>query len=421
MKELAKKTKEAAIALGATSIEERNHALLCVAEALEKNKAAIFAANRVDLESAESLSAPLKKRLCFDEDKLTDIIKGLHALAKLPDPIGKIDLATELAEGLELYRVSCPIGLIGVIFESRPDAMVQISSLCLKSGNAVLLKGGSEALNTNRSLFVTMQNGLREAGIRPEVMGLLETREDVAQMLKMDEYIDLIIPRGSNEFVRYIMEHSHIPVLGHADGLCHVYVDAAADLSMAVRICVDSKAQNVAVCNAAETVLVHEKIAPAFLPELKAAMDLKGVELVGCPRTREIIACGKAADTDWETEYLDYKLSIRVADGLEDAIVHINSFGSGHTDSIVTADMDTARRFMTLVDSAGVYHNCSTRFADGFRYGFGAEVGVATGKLHARGPMGLEGLCTYKYKLFGSGQTVQDTVDGFVKYTHKPL
>ena len=421
MKELAKKIKNAAIQLGAESLEKRNLALICAASALEKNKAAIFAANDADLAAADNLGAPLKKRLIFDETKLNDVVKGLHALAALPDPIGHTTLATELAPELKLYRVACPIGVIGVIFESRPDALIQISSLCLKSGNAVLLKGGSEAINTNRILFKAFSEGIAEAGISTDVMGLLETRSDVAALLALDEYIDLIIPRGSNEFVRYIMDNSRIPVLGHADGICHVYVDKAADPNMAVRISVDSKAQNVAVCNAAETLLVHEQVAEAFLPLLKAAMELKGVSLSGCARTRAIIACEEATDADWKTEYLDYRLSIRVVDRLEDAISHINAFGSGHTDTIVTTDAEAARRFMALVDSAGVFHNCSTRFSDGFRYGFGAEVGVATGKLHARGPMGLDGLCTYKYKLFGTGQTVQDTVDGLVQYTHRPL
>ncbi len=421
MQQLAKKIKAAAILLGATPIEKRNEALLAVAAELGSKKEAIFSANQLDLAAAKELPSPMVKRLTFNEAKLTDVINGLHSLAKLPDPIGHTTLATELAPGLNLYRVACPIGVVGVIFESRPDALIQISSLCLKSGNGVVLKGGSEAINTNRALFNAFIAGIEKAGISRDTMGLLETREDVNAMLKLDDCIDLIIPRGSNEFVRYIMDNSRIPVLGHADGICHVYVDESADIPMAIRIAVDSKTQNVSVCNAAETLLVHEKIARAFLPQLKKAMDSKNVTLIGCEKTQAIIPVTPATGKDWETEYLDYVLSIRIVQSLEDAINHINTFGSGHTDTIVTTDPEAAQRFMALVDSAGVYHNCSTRFSDGFRYGFGAEVGVATGKIHARGPMGLDGLCTYKYKLFGSGQTVQDTVDGTVQYTHKPL
>ena len=387
-------------------------------DTLEAQKETIFAANKLDLAAAEKegLAAPLLKRLKFDEGKLTAVQEGLVSLAQLPDPIGHTQLSRELMPGLELYRVSCPIGVIGVIFESRPDALVQIASLCLKSGNAVLLKGGREALNTNRALHKALIDG---AGLVEGWAGLMESREDVSQMLKMDDCIDLIIPRGSNAFVRYIMDNSRIPVLGHADGVCHVYVDAQADLKEAVAVSVDSKTQAVAVCNAMETLLVHEAIAPAFLPELKET--LPHVKLLGCERTRQIIDVEAATAGDWGAEYLDYILSIRIVDSLDDAIHHINQYGSGHTDCIVTQDETAARTFTNRVDSAGVYVNCSTRFADGFRYGFGAEVGIATGKIHARGPMGLEGLCTYKYKLIGHGQTVAAVARGELAYTHQDL
>ena len=329
--------------------------------------------------------------------------------------------ATELDTGLNLYRVSCPIGVIGVIFESRPDALVQISSLCLKSGNAVLLKGGSEARETNRALYTLIKEASEKAGLPAGWIQLLETRQDVAEMLGLDEYIDLIIPRGSNAFVRHIMDHSNIPVMGHADGICHVYVDRGADIDMAVDIAVDAKVQYVAVCNAMETLLVHDSIADQYLPRLKEAMDDKGVALVGCEKTRAIIDVPPATEADWDTEHLSLKLSVKVVESLETAIEHINRHGSGHTDSIVTPDEDAARRFLSLVDAANVFWNCSTRFSDGYVFGLGAEVGIATGKIHARGPVGMEGLLIYKYKLLGSGQTIHPYAAGEKHYTHKKI
>jgi glutamate-5-semialdehyde dehydrogenase len=309
-----------------------------------------------------------------------------------------------------------------VVFESRPDALVQISTLCLKSGNAVLLKGGSEAAKTNRILARTIADASEKAGLPKGWIQLLETRQDVAQMLALDESIDLVIPRGSNEFVRYIMDNTNIPVLGHADGICHVYVDAGADLDMAVNITVDSKCQYVAVCNAAETLLVDGAIAEEFLPKAKAALEQKGVELRGCERTASIIDVKPATEEDFSTEYLDYILSIKIIEGLDGAIEHINRYGSKHTDAIVTADKSKAERFMSLVDSANVFWNCSTRFSDGFRYGLGAEVGISTSKVHARGPVGLEGLVIYKYKLRGSGQIVADYSGQNPKqFTHKKI
>ena len=423
MRTLALAAKEAAIPLAALPHARRNAALLAIAERLAQAAADIFAANEADVADAqaEGLAAPLVKRLRFDAAKLDEVRAGLCALAALPDPIGQTQRATELAEGLTLYRVACPIGVVGIIFESRPDALVQIASLCLKSGNAVLLKGGREAARTNRVLFGALDAAARGAGVPEGWAGLLETREEVSAMLALDDCIDLIIPRGSNEFVRFIMEHSRIPVLGHADGLCAVYVDSAAQVDMAVRVAVDSKAQYVAVCNAAETLLVHRAIAPRFLPPLAEAMRAAGVSLRGCARTQALVPCQPALAQDWDTEYLDYTLAVRVVDSLAEAVAHINAHGSGHTDAIVTDDPEAARAFLALVDSAGVYHNCSTRFADGFRYGLGAEVGVATGKVHARGPMGLEGLCTYKYKLLGAGHVVADFARGDAQYTHRSL
>ena len=421
--QMAAASRQAALALAAASVEKRNAALLAMAQKLEDHKDEIFSANTADVAEATeaNLSAPLLNRLKFREEKLSAVTDGLKALATLADPVGKTTYACELTEGLKLYRVACPIGVIGVIFESRPDALVQIASLALKSGNAVLLKGGREALRTNALLCDCLREAASSVGLPADFAQLLATREDVAAMLKEDELIDLIIPRGSNEFVRYIMDNSRIPVLGHADGICHVYVDRAADIDMAVAIAADSKAQNVAVCNAMETLLVHRDIAEAYLPKLLPAMQARNVHLLGDDAVRAIIPVAPATEADWATEYLDYTLSIRIVDDLDTAIAHINRYGSGHTDCIVTADTAAAQSFMTQVDSAGVYHNVSTRFADGFVYGFGAEVGIATGKIHARGPMGLEGLTTYKYKLLGSGQLMADMKSGACTYTHRLL
>jgi glutamate-5-semialdehyde dehydrogenase len=421
--QIAKKAKSASILLSAVKTETKNTALAQIAEALKSKSAEFIAANQKDLRLAEKnkLAKPLLKRLKFDEGKIADVCAGIESLIKLDDPVGQTLTATQLDEGLNLYKVSCPIGVIGVVFESRPDALVQISTLCLKSGNAVLLKGGSEAANTNKILAKVIAEATAKSGIPVGWIQLLETRQDVAEMLKMDEDIDLVIPRGSNEFVRYIMNHTNIPVLGHAEGICHVYVDAGADIDMAVKIAVDSKCQYVAVCNATETLLVDSKIAKEFLPKVKAAFDAKNVELRGCKKTRAIIKVKPATEKDWSTEYLDYILSLKVVAGVDEAIEHINHYGSHHTDAIVTQDKATAEKFLDLVDSAGVFWNCSTRFSDGYRYGLGAEVGVSTTKIHARGPVGLEGLLIYKWKLLGSGQIVADYAEGKKKFTHKKL
>jgi len=423
--EIAAAAGSASIQLAVARTDVKNNALAEIGKALKQHSAEIVSANKEDLVTAEknNLAGPLLKRLKFDEGKIADVCAGIDSLIEIDDPVGKTITATELDKGLELYKVSCPIGVIGVVFESRPDALVQISTLCLKSGNAVLLKGGSEAAKTNRILAETISEASEKAGLPKGWIQLLETRQDVAQMLALDEYIDLVIPRGSNEFVRYIMDNTNIPVLGHADGICHVYIDSDADLDMAVNITVDSKCQYVAVCNAAETLLVDNKIAGKFLPKVKTALEEKGVELRGCEKTTSIIDVKPAVEEDWTTEYLDYILSIKIVEGLQKAIEHINHYGSGHTDSIVTADKEKAESFMALVDSANVLWNCSTRFADGFRYGLGAEVGISTNKIHARGPVGLEGLVIYKWKLLGTGQIVADYVgsDAKKKFTHRSL
>ena len=422
MQDKAAAAKNASEILQTASASARNDALLGIAEALDRNRAAIEEANAKDIAAAQAaaLAAPLVKRLAFSGAKICAAIEGLRALAALPDPLGLVRSATELAPGLVLRRVTCPIGVIGVIFESRPDALVQISALCLKSGNACLLKGGSEALNTNRALAGIIRDAT-QSRLPSGWMQLLETRADVADMLALDDHIDLLIPRGSNAFVKHIMDNTRIPVMGHADGICHVYVDADADVKMAAAVAADSKCQYPAVCNAAETLLVHADIAREFLPVLKEALDAKKCEIRGCERTRAIIPCSPATDADWGEEYLDLILAVKIVGSAAEAVAHINKHGSGHTDTIVTANAQTAETFMDTVDSADVFWNCSTRFADGFRYGLGAEVGVSTSKLHARGPVGLDGLCSYKWKLAGNGHTVAPFADGSAKFTHKSL
>jgi glutamate-5-semialdehyde dehydrogenase len=424
IKELTQSARTASIGMAAIKTDIKNNALAEIAKALMANAARIISANQKDLDAAQkaNLAKPLLKRLKFDQEKIEQVIAGINSLIDLPDPAGVVLSGTELDAGLELYKVTCPIGVIGVIFESRPDALVQISTLCLKSGNAVLLKGGSEAEKTNSILAEIISQASEKAGLPKGWIQLLHTRQDVAQMLNLDEFIDLIIPRGSNDFVRYIMNNTNVPVLGHADGICHVYIDGEADIDMAVNITVDSKCQYVAVCNATETLLVDSKIANSALPKIQAALEKRNVELRGCPGTMKIINVKPATEQDWYTEYLDYILSIKIVDGLEDAINHINHYGSGHTDTIVTSNKDTAERFMALVDSADVFWNASTRFSDGYRYGLGAEVGISTNKIHARGPVGLEGLVIYKWKMYGRGQVVADySGPNARKFTHKKI
>lgn len=403
---LANKARSASIVMSGISIDTRNNALDAMCNLLMQNKDLIVAANNADIEEGirTNLSEPLLKRLKYDDEKIIESINGIKMLITLDDPVNKTVLKRQLDDGLVLEKITCPIGVIGVIFESRPDAFVQIASLCVKSGNSVILKGGSEAKNTNKILFETLQEAGISAGLPDGFISQIESREDTNLLFKMDEQIDLLIPRGSNEFVKYIMENSQIPVMGHADGVCHVYVDKKADIDMAVKIVIDSKTQYIAACNTLETLLVHKDIARDFLAAL--ANTLSGVTLIGSEEVGNIIDCKQATEEDWNTEYLDYILSIKTVDSLEEAVEHINHYGSHHTDSIVTSDDAAAEKFMLLTDSASVYQNCSTRFADGFRYGFGAEVGISTGKLHARGPVGLDGLVTYKYKLRGDGHTV---------------
>ncbi|QEN07992.1 glutamate-5-semialdehyde dehydrogenase [Oceanispirochaeta crateris] len=419
----AQEARKASLILAAVSSDLKNKALEAMAAALEDSKAEIIQANREDYRRSEKadLPGPLLKRLIFEDEKISQVIEGIRSLVSMKDPVGETQMARELSPGLDLYRISCPIGVVGIIFESRPDALVQISSLCLKSGNALLLKGGSEAAETNRVLSRIIHDSTVKAGLPSGWIQLVETRSDVNDMFRLNEYIDLLIPRGSNSFVKYIMENSSIPVLGHSDGICHIYIHDDADLQIINPIVLDSKTQYVAACNSVETLLVHKKIASSVLPGLQKVLEEKSVELVGCDRCREIIDVAPASEEDWSTEYVDYKLSIKIVDSLDDAVQHINSFGSGHTDAILTASKECSSAFMARVDASSVFWNCSTRFSDGFRYGFGAEIGVSTSKIHARGPVGMEGLMIYKYKLLGSGQTVASFSTGENEYTHKPL
>jgi glutamate-5-semialdehyde dehydrogenase len=422
--ELTAAAKAASIQLAAVAPDIKNMALAQIAKSLKLRSEEIVAANEEDLAkaAAQNLAAPLLKRLKFDDGKIREVCSSIESLIGLDEPVGKTLSAMELDKGLELYKVTCPIGVIGIIFESRPDALVQISTLCLKSSNAVLLKGGSEAARTNRILTDIIAESSQSVGIPKGWIQLFETRADVLEMLKMDKDIDLLVPRGSNEFVRYIMDNTNIPVLGHAAGICHVYVDKAAQLDMAVNIAVDAKCQYCAVCNAMETLLVHQDIAEEFLPRIEAAFEERNVEIRGDEKTRSVIDVDAATEEDWSTEYLDNIISVKVVDSIDEAIDHINKYGSKHTDTIVTDDKNAAAAFMNLVDSANVFWNASTRFSDGYRFGLGAEVGISTSKIHARGPVGLEGLLIYKWKLIGSGQIVADyTGKNPKKFIHKKL
>ncbi len=429
IKAAARTARQAALTLSQTTEKQRNAALEAIAQALHANRDRILDANKRDLIAAEKMLAqgeitlPLIKRLKVDAEKLdSEIIVGVHSVAAQEDPIGKTQAATELDEGLNLYRVTVPIGVIGVVFESRPDALVQIATLCLKSGNAVMLKGGSEAFHTNRALAEIMIAATADLGGIPEGwMHLLEAREEVAAILELHDLIDLIIPRGGNELVQHIMNNTKIPVMGHADGICHVYVDKAADIERAKRIALDAKVQYVSVCNAVETLLVHRDIASTFVPEMVNIYRDADVEVRGDAAVLELSeGVLPATETDWRTEYLDMIISVKIVDDLDEAILHINHYSSHHTDAIVTEDQQAAQRFLQAVDSASVLHNASTRFADGFRYGLGAEVGISTNRLHSRGPVGLEGLVIYKYVVTGDGHIAGDYIGENARtFTHR--
>lgn len=420
----AQKTQAAARQLAVLSTDSKNQAIASIAQALENTAPDILAANQMDCQQAQAdgIAQPLYNRLKLDEAKLKGAISGLRDVEKLADPVGEIQIYRELDQGLTLRRITCPLGVLGVVFEARPDAVIQISALAVKSGNAVILKGGKEAINSCRELVKAIRQGLAQTPVNPEVVQLLTTRSEIIELLQLDKYVDLIIPRGSNSFVQFVQENTRIPVLGHADGICHLYIDREADISKALPIVIDSKIQYPAACNALETLLVHQDIAPKFLPKIAAELQEKGVELRGDNYSQKILDILPATEADWQTEYNDLILSIKVVENLEAAISHINTYGSGHTDGIITEDPEAAQAFMATVDSAGVFHNCSTRFADGFRYGFGAEVGISTQKMPPRGPVGLEGLVTYKYQLIGDGHIVATyTGNNPRPFTHRNL
>ena len=414
--------------LAVLSEQPRNAALLHAAERLEESEGQIVAANAEDVRAAEALaragkmSQAMLARLRVTEKSVADMAEKVRSVVRLPDPLGRKLSITELDAGLVLTKETCPLGVVAVVFESRPDVVPQVASLALKSGNAILLKGGSEAAHTNEVIMAIWNSALQESEVPPGAAQLLHSRADVMELLHLERDVDLLIPRGGKEFVESISRQSRIPVLGHGEGICHVYVHAAADFQKAERIVLDAKTDYPAACNAAETLLVDAAIAPQFLPRMIEQLRSSGVGVRGCERTGSIIHSGidAASEHDWATEYGDLILSVKVVNGLDDAIAHIHQYSSNHTEAILTEDSAAAERFLNEVDAAGVYHNASTRFADGYRYGLGAEVGISNGKLHARGPMGLEGLTTYKYKLRGSGQTVADYKFG-KKFTHRTL
>ncbi|MEH2422122.1 MAG: glutamate-5-semialdehyde dehydrogenase [Nostoc sp.] len=422
---IARQTRKAASKLAILSTEAKNQAIVVIAQALESAKDEILQANVADCEAAtaEGIPQPLYKRLQLDEHKLRDAIAGVRDVGKLADPIGKVQIHRELDTGLILKRITCPLGVLGIIFEARPEAAIQIISLAIKSGNGVILKCGKEAVRSCEAIVKAIKQGLSHTAVNPDAVQLLTTREETLELLKLDKYVDLIIPRGSNSFVRFVQENTRIPVLGHADGICHLYIDKAADISKAVPITVDAKAQYPAVCNAIETLLVHSSIATEFLPKVAEALQERHVELRGDKSTLRILPnIATATEIDWETEYSDFILSIKIVDSIEDAIAHINEYGSRHTDAIITEDSTSVETFFGLVNSANIFHNCSTRFADGFRYGFGAEVGISTQQMPPRGPVGLEGLVTYKYQMTGDGHIVATYTGANAKaFTHQDL
>lgn len=448
---IARQAREAARHLAQTQTDRKNAALGAMAHTLRAHQAQILSANCEDVEQArrDGLSAALVDRLALNERRLSEMVTSIQAVEALPDPVGTVIRAWERPNGLRITKVRVPLGVIGVIYESRPNVTSECASLCLKSGNAVVLRGGAEAFRSNHAIGTALREALRAGGLPEGAVGVVPTpsREGVEALLEQEGLIDVIIPRGGEALIRMITEHSRIPVIKHAKGVCHVYVDEAADLDMALAITLNAKCQRPATCNAMETLLVHERVAAAFLPKALARLREAGVEVRGCPRTLALLQeakgvhpvpraqtrdrgeppCGgspssplrpnvlgeaglpwggvkAATEEDWGTEYLDLILSLKVVGSLEEAVEHIRRYGSAHSDAIVTRDASHAARFTDAVDSAAVYVNASTRFTDGFQFGLGAEIGISTDRLHARGPMGLEELTTYKYVVHGQGQ-----------------
>ncbi len=419
----AERLRIASIKTSQTNNIDRIRALNLMADSLEKNSQEIIEANIEDYKKAKNkgISKALLSRLKLSKQKLSSGIEGVRQVGNLADPVGKIQIKKELSEGLNLERKTVPIGVIGVIFESRPDAVMQISSLAIRSGNGVMLKGGSEANLTNLAIVSALKNGLQNSNLDENAICLLTSRKDSMAMLKLEKFVNLIIPRGSNELVKFIQENTEIPVLGHADGICHLYIDNEVSLDVALKVALDSKIQYPAACNAVETLLIHKDIAADFLKKAIPSFNSNDVKLIGDRKSVQMGVAFEANYEDWKTEYLDLMLSVKIVDNLEEAIDHIQKFSSKHTDGIITKNISNANKFMNEIDSAGVFHNCSTRFADGFRYGFGAEVGISTQTLPPRGPVGLEGLVTYKYFLRGEGHIVDDFSSGKSIFTHKDV
>ena len=412
IRQVAAEAKQAARQLAHASSEQKNRALQAMAETLRAQRNQILAANAADVESARGaqLSSALIDRLTLTEPRLDEMIASVEAVLQLPDPVGEVLRRWQRPNGLDIHKVRVPLGVIGIIYESRPNVTSDCAALCLKSGNAVVLRGGAEAFRSNEAISGALRHALTSTGLPEGSVSTIPTAEraGVDIMLQLDQAIDVIIPRGGEALIRKIVEQSRIPVIKHAKGICHVYVDDTAELAMAEQIAMNAKCQRPATCNAMETLLVHQRVAPRFLPRMIARFQAAGVEIRGCARTQALVPGVKAAtEEDWSTEYLDLILSVKVVDSLDEAVEHISRYGSAHSDAIVTANQDHATRFAQRVDSACVYVNASTRFTDGFQFGLGAEIGISTDKLHARGPMGLEELTTYKYVVFGNGQIRQ--------------
>jgi glutamate-5-semialdehyde dehydrogenase len=407
---MAEAAKSASRVLAGLDEGKRNAALEGMAQALEGASAELLAANLGDVRAeGGSLSAATLVRLKLDEAKLAEMVEQVRSVAALPDPLGRVLDAVELDEELKLTKVSVPLGVLAVIFEARPDAVTQIAALAIKSGNAVILKAGKEVEGTAGVLVRVLREALVGQGLPADAVSLVVGRERVQELLGMHGLVDMVIPRGSKELVEYVQANTRIPVLGHAEGVCHIYVDQSADAGLALRVIEDAKTDYPAACNAVETVLVHRGIAAEFLPKLAERLRAKGVVLHGDAMVRELLRGVEVeAVSDWHTEYGELAVSLGVVAGVEEAMEHIHAHGSAHTESVIAEDTAVAERFLREVDAASVMHNASTRFADGFRYGFGAEVGISTSKLHARGPVGLEGLTTYKYVLRGRGQVAGD-------------
>jgi len=408
MQKLGSNAREASRLVARASTEQKNNALNAMAEALDASRDLILASNKLDLDKAveRGLDPAMIDRLALTTDRIDGMIEGLRQVAALPDPVGDVSDMRFLPSGIQLGKMRVPLGVIGIIYESRPNVTMEAASLCLKSGNATILRGGSEAIHSNQAIAQSIMAGLKKADLPETAVQVVETtdREAVGELITMPEFVDVIVPRGGKGLIERISNDARVPVIKHLDGICHVYIDAEADLAKAVNIAINAKTHRYGTCNTMETLLVHESVAEEVLNELAQAYAEAGVELRGCDKTRAIIEANEASDEDWSTEYLAPILSIKVVDGIDSAIQHINHFGSHHTDAIVTENYTLSRQFLSEVDSSSVMINASTRFADGFEYGLGAEIGISTDKIHARGPVGLEGLTSQKYIVYGEGQ-----------------